>query len=195
MEPRSCCCFGKVAWGWVGRPTPCTAPWVRMDLCFLHELSLMLPSSVLQSRTMGFLHNVKLCFLFGEIQRTNYVFQASSRPPWCCCSQSHSQGTDSSEHLLSETRTAYHGRGFSSEGLNSRYPAQCSHQFHLAWPAESRLQFAECCCLRLTVPGARAFPAATVTSFPSAVCSEFCAFKAVTPCAPCLDPFTGTSLC
>lgn len=139
VEPRSCCCFGKVAWGWVGRPTPCTAPWVRMDLCFLHELSLMLPSSVLQSRTMGFLHNVKLCFLFGEIQRTNYVFQASSRPPWCCCSQSRSQGTDSSEHLLSETRTAYHGRCFSSEGLNSRYPAQCSHQFHLAWPAESRL--------------------------------------------------------
>lgn len=70
VEPRSCCCFGKVAWGWVGRPTSCTAPWVRMDLCFLHELSLMLPSSVLQSRTMGFLHNVKLCFLFGEIQRT-----------------------------------------------------------------------------------------------------------------------------
>lgn len=65
----------------------------------LWALSMLLsPPSVLQSRRMGFLHNVKLCSVFGEVQRTNNVFKVSSQPPWCCSSQSNFQGTDSSEH-------------------------------------------------------------------------------------------------
>lgn len=110
-----------------------------MDLCFLCELSPC------------FFH-LLLCFRAGEwafcIMLNSALSLERSKGQIMSLKFPHSplgvallKVISKAQIVLSimTSRTAYSGRCFSSGGRNLQYSAQRSHQFHLAWPAESRL--------------------------------------------------------